>query len=35
VPLGDDAELLIREDAYQRKQERVEWLVRWARKVFG
>jgi DNA-binding transcriptional MerR regulator len=35
VPLSDDAELLIREDAYQRKHERVEWLVRWARKVFG
>ncbi|HET8521719.1 MAG TPA: MerR family transcriptional regulator [Thermomicrobiales bacterium] len=35
VPLGDDAELLIREEAYQRKQERVDWLIEWARKVLG
>ena len=35
VPLGDDAELLIRESAYCRRRDRVEWLVAWARKVFG
>jgi hypothetical protein len=35
VPLGDDAELLIRESAYRRRRDRVEWLVAWARKVFG
>jgi DNA-binding transcriptional MerR regulator len=35
VPLSDDAELLIREEAYQRKRDRVDWLMRWARKVFG
>lgn len=35
IPLGEDAELLIRADAYRRKRDRVEWLVRWARKVFG
>ncbi len=35
IPVGDDAELLIREEAYQRKRDRVEWLVGWARKVFG
>jgi DNA-binding transcriptional MerR regulator len=35
IPVGDDAELLIREDAYQRKRDRVDWLVGWARKVFG
>ncbi|MGH2535445.1 MAG: MerR family transcriptional regulator [Thermomicrobiales bacterium] len=35
VPLSDDAELLIREEAYTRKRDRVDWLVRWARKVFG
>lgn len=35
VSLGDDAELLIREEAYRRKRDRVEWLVTWARKVFG
>lgn len=34
IPLGEDAELLVREDAYHRKRDRVEWLVRWARKVF-
>jgi DNA-binding transcriptional MerR regulator len=35
VPLGDDAELLIREEAYHRKQERIDWLIDWARKVLG
>jgi hypothetical protein len=34
VPLGDDAELLIRESLYRRKRDRVEWLVAWARRVF-
>lgn len=34
VPLGDDAELLIRESVYQRRRDRVDWLVAWARKVF-
>ena len=34
IPLGEDAELLVREDAYRRKRDRVEWLVRWARNVF-
>ncbi len=35
IPLGDDAELLIRESAYRRRPDRVEWLLAWARKVFG
>jgi DNA-binding transcriptional MerR regulator len=35
VPLGDDAELLIRESAYRRRRDRVEWLIAWARRVFG
>jgi DNA-binding transcriptional MerR regulator len=35
VSLGHDAELLIREEAYRRQRDRVEWLVTWARKVFG
>jgi len=35
VSLGDDAELLIRESAYTRRRDRVDWLVAWARKVFG
>ncbi|MEA2524884.1 MAG: hypothetical protein QOF73_2111, partial [Thermomicrobiales bacterium] len=35
ISLGDDAELLIRDETYHRKRERVDWLVGWARKVFG
>jgi DNA-binding transcriptional MerR regulator len=35
VRLSDDAELLIREEVYQRKHDRIDWLIRWARKVFG
>ncbi len=35
VPLGDDAELLIRESAYRRRRDGIDWLVAWARKVFG
>lgn len=35
VSLGDDAELLIRESAFRRRRDRVEWLIGWARKVFG
>ncbi len=35
VSLGDDAELLIRESAYTRRRDRVDWLIAWARKVFG
>ena len=35
IPLGDDAELLIRDDTYQRKRDRIDWLVGWARKVLG
>jgi DNA-binding transcriptional MerR regulator len=35
LPLGDDAELLVREEVYQRKRDRIDWLVGWARKVFG
>ncbi len=35
VPLSEDAELLIREEAYQRRRDRIDWLIRWARKVFS
>lgn len=35
IPLGDSAELMIAESAYSRHRERVDWLVRWARKVFA
>lgn len=35
IPLGDDAELLIREEAYRRKRDRIDWLSEWARKVLG
>lgn len=35
IPLTDDAELLIRDETYRRKRDRVDWLVGWAKKVFG
>lgn len=35
IPLGDEAELIISERVYARHRDRVDWLVRWARKVFG
>ena len=35
ISLGDSAELMIAESAYSRHRERVDWLVRWARKVFA
>lgn len=35
IQLGDQAELLIRNDLYARKRDRVDWLVSWARKVFS
>jgi DNA-binding transcriptional MerR regulator len=35
VVLSDDAELLIRESANERRRDLVEWLIDWARKVFG
>jgi DNA-binding transcriptional MerR regulator len=33
--LGDEAELVISDRVYARHKDRVDWLVRWARKVFG
>jgi DNA-binding transcriptional MerR regulator len=35
IPLGDEAELVISDRVYVRHRERIDWLVRWARKVFG
>ena len=35
IPIGDEAELVISERVYGRHRDRVDWLVRWARKVFG
>jgi DNA-binding transcriptional MerR regulator len=35
LALGDEAELVISERVYSRHRDRVDWLVRWARKVFG
>jgi len=35
IDLGPDAELLIREDAFHRKRDRVEWLINWAKRVFN
>ena len=34
VALADGAELLIRDDAYARQRDRIDWLVDWARRVF-
>jgi DNA-binding transcriptional MerR regulator len=34
VRLAEDAELLIRESAYQQRRDRIDWLIRWARRVF-
>jgi len=35
ISLGDDVELLVREEAYLRNLDRIEWLQDWARKVFS
>jgi DNA-binding transcriptional MerR regulator len=35
IPLGEEAELVISERAYTRHRERIDWLIRWARKVFA
>ena len=35
IPLGDEAELVISDRVYGRHRDRVDWLVRWARKVFA
>ena len=35
IPLGDEAELVISDRVYDRHRDRIDWLVRWARKVFS
>jgi DNA-binding transcriptional MerR regulator len=35
IPLGEEAELVISDRVFARHRERVDWLVRWARKVFN
>jgi len=35
IPLGAEAELVISDQVYGRHRDRIDWLVRWARKVFG
>jgi DNA-binding transcriptional MerR regulator len=35
IPLGDEAELVISDRVYGRHRDRIDWLVRWARKVFN
>jgi hypothetical protein len=35
IPLGDEAELVISDRVYNRHRDRIDWLVRWSRKVFG
>ena len=34
IQLGDEAELVISDRVYGRHRDRIDWLVRWARKVF-
>ncbi|MCC7025164.1 MAG: MerR family transcriptional regulator [Thermomicrobiales bacterium] len=34
IRLGDEAELVISDQVYARHRDRIDWLVRWARKVF-
>ncbi len=34
IRLGDEAELVISDRVYNRHRDRIDWLVRWARKVF-
>ena len=35
VRLTDDAELLIRDGAYRKHRDRIEWLIGWARRVLN
>lgn len=35
VTLGPDVELLIREETYQRRQDKIAWLIDWAKKVLN
>jgi DNA-binding transcriptional MerR regulator len=35
IPLRDEAELVISDRVYGRYRDRIDWLVRWARKVFN
>ena len=35
IALGEEAELVISDRVYDRHRDRIDWLVRWARKVFG
>lgn len=33
IEVADGVELLVREEIFQRRQDRIEWLIDWARKV--
>lgn len=35
IRISDDAQLLIREEAFGRRLEKIEWLIGWAKKVLG
>jgi hypothetical protein len=35
ISLGDEAELLISDELFQRRQERIEALVAWAKRVLS
>jgi DNA-binding transcriptional MerR regulator len=35
VSISDEAELLITEDQYRRHQDKIDWLIQWAKRVLG
>jgi DNA-binding transcriptional MerR regulator len=35
VAISDEAELLITEDQYRRHQDKIDWLIQWAKRVLG
>jgi len=35
VGISDEAELLITEEQYRRHQDKIDWLIQWARRVLG
>jgi hypothetical protein len=33
IEVADGVELLVRDDIYRRRRDRIDWLIDWARKV--
>ena len=33
MAISDEAELLITEDQYRRHQDKIDWLIQWAKRV--